>query len=46
MSDRKNGIPVQTGIRAVLAAAVLLLLGCQAIRQNTPEQIAASHTDL
>ena len=25
MSDRKNGIPVQTGIRAVLAAAVLLL---------------------
>lgn len=28
------------------AAAVLLLLGCQAIRQNTPEQIAASHTDL
>ena len=28
------------------AAAVLLLFGCQAIRQNTPEQIAASHTDL
>lgn len=27
------------------AAAVLLLLGCQAIRQNTPEQIAASHTE-
>lgn len=31
------------------AAAVLLLRGCQAIRQNTPEQIAQSrrdHTDL
>lgn len=27
------------------AAAVLLLFGCQAIRQNTPEQIAASHTE-
>ena len=28
------------------AAAILLLSGCQAIRQNTPEQIAQSHTDL